>query len=123
MIEFYSIKGRPETPVESLSGGNQQRVLLALQPPRLKVLIMEHPTRGLDIGSARWVWEQLLRRREDGTVILFTSADLDEIMTYSDRVVIFFSGEMYPPVDAAELTVEELGYRIGGSLAPTLPRR
>ncbi len=118
MIEFYNIKGRPETPVESLSGGNQQRVLLALQPPKLKVLIMEHPTRGLDIGSARWVWEQLLKRREDGTVILFTSADLDEIMTYSDRVVIFFSGEMYPPVDAAELTVEELGYRIGGSLAP-----
>ncbi|MBN1486702.1 MAG: ATP-binding cassette domain-containing protein [Anaerolineae bacterium] len=113
-IDFFNIKGRPETLVDSLSGGNQQRVLLALQQPALKVLILEHPTRGLDIESARWVWEQLLKRREKGTTILFTSADLDEIMTYSDRVVVFFSGKMIPPISVDELSVEELGYMIGG---------
>ncbi len=114
LIHFYNIKGRPETPVDDLSGGNQQRVLLALQPEELKVLILEHPTRGLDIESAAWVWQQLLKRRERGTIILFTSADLDEIMTYSDRVAVFFSGQMFPPRDAKDLTVEELGYQIGG---------
>ncbi len=117
-IDFYNIKGRPETPVDALSGGNQQRVLLALQPPGLRVLILEHPTRGLDMESARWVWEQLLKRREGGTAILFTSADLDEVMTYSDRVAVFFNGELTDIEPAATLTVETLGYMIGGKSAP-----
>ncbi len=113
-IDFYNVKGQPETPVSALSGGNQQRVLLALQPTDLKVLVMEQPTRGLDIESARWVWEQLLLRREAATAILFTSADLDELLTYSDRIVVFFNGEMSAPLPASELTVETLGYMIGG---------
>ncbi|RLC89995.1 MAG: sugar ABC transporter ATP-binding protein [Chloroflexi bacterium] len=113
-IAFFNIKGRPDTLVDDLSGGNQQRVLLALPPKNLRVLILEHPTRGLDMESTRWVWEQLLKRREGGTAILFTSADLDEIMTYSDRVIVFFNGEMFPPLPSGELTVEELGYMIGG---------
>ncbi len=112
-IDFYSIKGNPDSAVEALSGGNQQRVLLALQQPNLKILILEHPTRGLDMESTRWVWEQLLKRRETGTAILFTSADLDEIMTYSDRVIVFFNGAMHPPA-ATGLSVEALGYQIGG---------
>ncbi len=115
-IDFYNIKGTPDTLVEALSGGNQQRVLLALQQPGLKVLILEHPTRGLDMESTRWVWSQLLKRREEGTAILFTSADLDEIVTYSDRVVVFFSGRMYPPLPVETLTVEQLGYLIGGKV-------
>ncbi|MBN1876373.1 MAG: ATP-binding cassette domain-containing protein [Anaerolineae bacterium] len=113
-IDFFNIKGRPETPVDALSGGNQQRVLLALQQPNLKVLLLEHPTRGLDMESTRWVWEQLLKRREDGTAILFISADLDEIMTYSDRVVVFFNGQMRPPLPTSSVTGEQLGYMIGG---------
>ncbi len=113
-ISFFNIKGSPSTPVAALSGGNQQRLLLALQPADLCVLILEHPTRGLDMESARWVWEQLLKRREQGATILFTSADLDEIMTYSDHVVVFFNGEMCPPIPTEALTIEELGYRIGG---------
>lgn len=113
-IAFFNIKGTPEMPVEALSGGNQQRLLLALQPPDLRVLILEHPTRGLDMESTRWVWEQLLKRRDSGAAILFTSADLDEILTYSDRVVVFFNGEMLPPLPTPEVTVESLGYLIGG---------
>jgi len=113
-IAFFNIKGTPETPVEALSGGNQQRLLLALQPPDLRVLILEHPTRGLDMESTRWVWEQLLKRRNSGAAILFTSADLDEILTYSDRVVVFFNGEMLPPLPTPEVTVESLGYLVGG---------
>ncbi len=120
-IDFYNIKGQPDTPVDALSGGNQQRVLLALQPPGLRVLILEHPTRGLDMESARWVWEQLLKRREGGAAILFTSADLDEVMTYSDRVAVFFNGELTNIQPAAALTVEALGYLIGGKSVPDQP--
>ncbi len=120
-IAFYNIKGKPDSAVDALSGGNQQRVLLALQQPNLKILILEHPTRGLDMESTRWVWEQLLKRRESGTAILFTSADLDEIMTYSDRVVVFFNGAMQAPAAVTGLSVESLGYQIGGKKATHEP--
>ncbi|MGD2146318.1 MAG: ATP-binding cassette domain-containing protein [Anaerolineae bacterium] len=113
-IDRFNVVGRPETPVQALSGGNQQRLLLALLPPGLRLLLMERPTRGLDIESARWVWQQLLARREEGTAIVFTSADLDELRERSDRIAVFYGGHMISPVDAARTTVEELGYLIAG---------
>ncbi len=113
-IRRFNIVGRPETPVEALSGGNQQRAMLALLPPGLKLLLMEHPTRGLDIESANWIWEQLLARREEGTAILFISVDLDEILERSDRAVVFFGGRMSAPREARSTTVEQLGYLIAG---------
>lgn len=114
MIADFNIIGRPDTPVEALSGGNQQRALLALLPEELRLLILEHPTRGLDIASSRWIWHRLLERRARGTAILFTSTDLDELVEYSDRLVVFSGGRMSAPLEAARVTVEELGYLIGG---------
>ncbi len=113
-IERFNIKGRPDDDVRGLSGGNQQRVLLALTPQNLRLLLLEHPTRGLDVESAAWVWQQLLARRADGTAIVFISADLDEIMEYSDRVLVFFNGQMTEIEDTGETSVEALGYLIGG---------
>jgi ABC-type uncharacterized transport system ATPase subunit len=113
-IAEFNVQGSPGAPVEALSGGNQQRVLLSLLPPDLKLLALEHPTRGLDVESAMWVWTQLLERRRSGTAILFISADLDELMEHSDRIVVFSAGVMSRPIEAATTSVEELGYLIGG---------
>jgi simple sugar transport system ATP-binding protein len=113
-IETFNIRGKPDTPVERLSGGNQQRTQLALMPSPLNVLLMEHPTRGLDIESTLWVWQQLIARCRQGTAILFASSDLDEIMQYSDRVIVFSGGKISAPFDALDLTVEKLGQMIGG---------
>lgn len=113
-IENFRIIGSADTPVESLSGGNQQRALLALLPPSLRMLLLEHPTRGLDVESAMWVWDQLLERRRQGTAILFISADLDEIMERSDRILVFSGGVMSQPIHASQISCEELGYLIGG---------
>ena len=113
-IRHYNIIGRPETVVESLSGGNQQRALLSLLHQGLKLLLLEHPTRGLDVESANWIWQQLLARREEGTSIVFISADLDELIEYSDRIVVFYAGRMSSPVPACDTTVEQLGYLIAG---------
>ena len=113
-IDHFSIKGFHDSPAESLSGGNQQRLLLAMMPPGLKLLLMEHPTRGLDIESADWVWTQILARREEGTAIVFASADLDELLRYSDRILVFFNGRIIKEVDARSTTGEQLGYLIGG---------
>jgi simple sugar transport system ATP-binding protein len=113
-IEAYSIVGTPDSTAESLSGGNQQRLLLAMAPSELRLLLMEHPTRGLDIESADWVWTRLLERRRDGTAIVFASADLDELLRYSDRILVFFSGDVLKVLDARRTTGEELGHLIGG---------
>ncbi|CAN5744783.1 ATP-binding cassette domain-containing protein [soil metagenome] len=113
-IERYAIKGSAGSPVESLSGGNQQRLLLAMLPAGLRLLLMEHPTRGLDIGSADWVWGELLARREHGTAIIFASADLDELLRYSDRILVFFSGAIIAELDARATDLDGVGHLIGG---------
>jgi general nucleoside transport system ATP-binding protein len=113
-IDDYSIVGTPESTAEALSGGNQQRLLLAMMPAHIRLLLMEHPTRGLDIESADWVWNRLLSRRDDGTAIVFASADLDELLRYSDRILVFFSGQVLKVLDARQTSGEELGHLIGG---------
>jgi simple sugar transport system ATP-binding protein len=113
-IDRFDIRGNAHTPVEALSGGNQQRTLLSLLPSGLRLLALEHPTRGLDVESAMWVWDQLLERRRSGTAILFISADLDELLEYSDRIVVFSGGEMAPAMDTTRTTAEHVGYLIGG---------
>ncbi len=110
----FNIRGAPETPVESLSGGNQQRALLALLRVPLDLLLLEHPTRGLDIESTIYIWSKLKERCAQGMAVLFISSDLEEILQYSDRVLVFFSGRVTPPLEAADLTTDRLGELIGG---------
>lgn len=113
-IDDYHIVGTPTSTAESLSGGNQQRLLLALMPEHVRLLLMEHPTRGLDLESAEYIWSKILRRREEGTAVVFASADLDELLTYSDRILVFFSGRVIKTLDANDTDREALGYLIGG---------
>jgi general nucleoside transport system ATP-binding protein len=113
-IAAFNIKGRPDSPVESLSGGNQQRALLSLLREDLSLILVEHPTRGLDIESTVYIWSRLKDRCARGTAIVFISSDLDEILQYSDRIVVFFAGRASPPLPAESLGVEELGRLIGG---------
>jgi simple sugar transport system ATP-binding protein len=117
-IEGNLIVGRPGSTAGELSGGNQQRLLLAMMPPRVRLLLMEHPTRGLDLESADWVWRRLLERSRQGTAIVFASADLDELLRYSDRILVFFAGKVLREVAAAETSGEDLGYLIGGKERP-----
>jgi simple sugar transport system ATP-binding protein len=113
-IADFSIHGRPETKVEALSGGNQQRALLALLKSPLSLLLLEHPTRGLDIESVIWIWSKLRERCQQGAAILFISSDLEEILLYSDRILVFFGGRVSQPLDASATTVDQLGQLIGG---------
>ncbi len=119
-IATFNIRGKPNTPVERLSGGNQQRTQLALLPVPLNLLLMEHPTRGLDIESVLWVWQQLITRCQTGTTILFMSSDLDEIMRYSDRVIVFSGGKASRPIAVTDLTADRLGELIGGRLSDAM---
>ena len=113
-IKTFNIKGTPVSPVESLSGGNQQRALLALLRTPLKLIMLEHPTRGLDVESVMYIWSKLKERCREGSSIIFMSADLDEVLQYSDRILVFLAGRVSPPLDAEKTTVEQLGQLIGG---------
>ncbi|HEY9593604.1 MAG TPA: ATP-binding cassette domain-containing protein [Spirochaetia bacterium] len=113
-IGTYNIKGTPTHAVEALSGGNQQRMLLALLRAGLSLILLEHPTRGLDIESTLYIWGKLRERCREGAAIVFISADLDEVLQYSDSVLVFYAGRVSPALPAAGLTVEQLGALIGG---------
>lgn len=113
-IDQYQIVGEPTTFAEELSGGNQQRLLYALLNSPLKLLLLEHPTRGLDVRSTDWIWDSIYSRRKKGTAILFLSADLDEIIERSDRIAVFSGGVMSRIVDAIDTNVDEIGHLIGG---------
>ncbi len=115
-IRHFNVQGRPNSPVQTLSGGNQQRFALSLLPRELRLLLLEHPTRGLDVESANYIWEQLLARREESTAIVFISAELDEIIAYSDRIMVFFGGRTTLVDDPQDMTTNRLGELIGGKV-------
>ena len=91
-IGEFNIKATPESKMHELSGGNQQRVMLSLMPQEKSILLLEQPTRGLDVNSAHNVWEMILARKNQDIAVLFSSTDIDEIWEYSD-VVISVHGE------------------------------
>lgn len=113
-LKRYNVRGRPNDVVEQLSGGNQQRLLMALMPPQPVLMALEQPTRGLDVDSSRWIWQQLLARRATGTAILFTSPDLDELVEHSDRILVLYAGHAFEISDVSQTNIDELGRLIGG---------
>ena len=93
-ITKFNILGRPETLADGLSGGNQQRLLLSLMPPGARLILMENPTRGLDVQSAAWTWQHLRHQMPSNGAIIFASPDLEEIMEHAGRVLVFFDGRI-----------------------------
>lgn len=113
-IAAYNIKATPSTPIASLSGGNQQRAMLALVPPDARGILLDQPTRGLDVASSQVVWEKMHARRTQGASVVFASADLDEILENSDFVLVFFAGKLSPLLPRASLDFARLAELIGG---------
>jgi simple sugar transport system ATP-binding protein len=113
-IRAYQIKATPGTPIAALSGGNQQRAMLALLPDTCRGILLDQPTRGLDVASARAVWERLDDRRAGGTAVVFAAADLDELLDHSDSVLVFFAGRVSRLLARAELSAARLAELIGG---------
>ena len=106
---------RIDVPVGNLSGGNQQKVVLAREfseDPDL--LIAAQPTRGLDVGAAEFVHERLVDKRDSGTAILLVSAELDEIMSLSDRIAVIYEGQIVEIFDAGEASEDQIGLLMTG---------
>ena len=118
-IANYNIKGSAQTAIEELSGGNQQRLLLSLIPDRVRLILMENPTRGLDVQSAAWTWQQLQMRLQSDGAILFASPDLEEIMAQSTRVIVFYNGEIVLDTPTRATNYQDISRAITGQIPPS----
>jgi ABC-type uncharacterized transport system ATPase subunit len=96
LIASYDIKAAgPDAPAASLSGGNQQKVVVARTLDAApKLIVAENPARGLDVGAAREVFERLRAAAAGGSAVIFHSTDLDEVMTWADRIMVMTSGRL-----------------------------
>jgi simple sugar transport system ATP-binding protein len=104
-----------ENPAGNLSGGNQQKVIVARefdQNPQL--MIAAQPTRGIDVGSIEFIHQRLVQARDAGKAVLLVSADLEEILSLSDRIAVMYEGEIVGVLDPEEATEERLGLMMTG---------
>ena len=109
-----------ETTAGKLSGGNLQKVILGREILRgPKALVVEQPTRGLDVAAIESIWKELLRERESGTAILLISAELEELMNLADRIAVMFNGEIVGIVDADGADTRALGEMMAGRVRIT----
>jgi general nucleoside transport system ATP-binding protein len=108
------------SPAGNLSGGNQQKVIVARELSRpVRLIIASQPTRGLDVGSIEYIHSQLVRKRDEGAAVLVVSAELDEVMSLSDRIIVMFEGTIMGAVPADDVTKAELGLLMAGVVSAT----
>jgi simple sugar transport system ATP-binding protein len=99
-----------------MSGGNQQKAILAREMDRKHdLLIAVQPTRGLDVGAIEYIHEQLIKERDSGKAILLISLELDEVMNVSDRILVMFEGKIVANVKPDEVSERDLGLYMSGS--------
>jgi simple sugar transport system ATP-binding protein len=112
--EFDVRGGTPETRASALSGGNQQKVVIAREVSRdPKALIAAQPTRGLDVGAIEFVHRRLVEERDEGRAVLLVSLELEEVLSLADRILVIYEGRIvgeFPP----SVTEEELGIAMTG---------
>jgi general nucleoside transport system ATP-binding protein len=116
LVEEYDVR-TPSiyTTVGNLSGGNQQKTIVAREFSRpSRLLIVAQPTRGLDVGSIEFIHRQIIRMRDEGTAVLLISAELDEILSLSDRIAVMYAGQIIDIVPIAEANREQLGLLMAG---------
>ncbi|MCL2287468.1 MAG: ABC transporter ATP-binding protein [Firmicutes bacterium] len=118
LIERFDIRSGKgaETVTRSMSGGNQQKVILAREIDRdPKLLIAVQPTRGLDVGAIEYIHQQLLAQRDSGKAVLLVSLELTEVMNVSDRILVMYEGEIVANVNPKDVTFQELGLYMSGA--------
>ena len=116
LVEEFDVRPRSiELPASNYSGGNAQKIIVARELSRdPKILIASQPTRGVDIGAIEFIHEQIVAARDKGLGVLLVSADLGEVMSLSDRILVMYEGEIVGEMPASEATEERLGLLMAG---------
>ena len=118
LIEQYDVRSGQGslTTVRSMSGGNQQKAIIAREIDRdPKLLVAVQPTRGLDVGAIEYIHRQIVAERDKGKAVLLVSLELDEVMNLSDRILVMYEGEIVGEFDPKTTTVQELGLYMAGA--------
>jgi simple sugar transport system ATP-binding protein len=117
LIERFSIRVRgPNSAVGTLSGGNMQKVVVARElSEEPTLLLVNQPTRGVDLGATQFIWKSITDARDAGAAVLLSSADLGELLALADRLVVFYRGRIVAAfVNSEALSAETLGaYMLG----------
>jgi simple sugar transport system ATP-binding protein len=125
-IESFDVRTPSATVTAgTLSGGNQQKLIVAREFDRdLKLLVLDQPTRGLDVGSVEFIHKQAIAKRDAGTAVLLVSAELDEVLELSDRVGVMYRGRLVAVVDGRTAGREDVGLLMatGGREGGITPR-
>ncbi|MFH1512376.1 MAG: ABC transporter ATP-binding protein, partial [Bacillota bacterium] len=116
LSEAFDVRsGGVEMPMNSLSGGNMQKAIVAREFSfDAPVLIINQPTRGVDIGAIEFIHEKILQKRAAGCAILLVSADLDELFRLSDRLVTLFEGRLTGEFVNGEIGKQEISFYMTG---------
>jgi simple sugar transport system ATP-binding protein len=117
LITEYDIRTpNKETGVGTLSGGNQQKVIVARELSRdLRLTIAAQPTRGVDVGSIEYIHSRIVKERDAGTAVLIVSTELEEVMSLSDRLLVMYRGKVVAELDPKKVTPMEVGLYMAGS--------
>ena len=118
LIEKFDVRSGqgPITIARSMSGGNQQKAIVAREIDKdPELLIAVQPTRGLDVGAIEYIHKQIVAHRDEGKAVLLVSLELEEVMSLSDRILVMYEGELVGELDPKETTVEELGLYMAGA--------
>lgn len=114
--EFDVRSPNVDVSANALSGGNQQKLIIGRElAAKPKLLVASHPTRGIDVGAQAAVWEQMRAARAEGLAVLLISADLDELIGLSDRLVVILGGRLVAELDPSSVTARELGAYMTGA--------
>ncbi|MFM7127107.1 MAG: ABC transporter ATP-binding protein [Actinomycetota bacterium] len=119
IIERFGVRTPSEqVPAFALSGGNQQKLVVGREmASNPRVLVAAHPTRGVDVGAQAAIWDELRAARDAGLGVLLISADLEELIGLSDRILVMFDGRITADLDPRTATPEMLGtYMTGGGM-------
>ncbi|MDA3812639.1 MAG: ATP-binding cassette domain-containing protein, partial [Candidatus Cloacimonetes bacterium] len=116
LIDKFDVRPREESKkARTLSGGNQQKVIIAREVSNdPDLLIAVQPTRGLDVGAIEFVHKSLIDQRDNEKAVFLISFELDEIMNVSDRIAVIYEGKIVGIVDAKDAEVEKLGLMMAG---------
>ncbi len=117
LVEQFDIRTPSiDTPVGSLSGGNKQKVIVARELSQgAKLVIAAQPTRGVDVGSIEFIHRQLVAARDAGAAVLVVSAELDEVLSLSDRIAVMAKGRIVAVLDAEGADRTRIGELMGGA--------
>jgi simple sugar transport system ATP-binding protein len=111
IISAFDVRPANATlPARALSGGNQQKLIIGREfKVEPKLLLVSQPTRGVDIGAIEFIHRKLVALRDAGCAVLLVSAELEEVTSLSDRLLIIHEGRIVGEVDPKVATVEEIG--------------